>query len=142
MKFKELYSKLFITEKDDQPSDANTEVAHPEDMNDVEPAPLPQIGNNAQQEAAPAEGEAPSVQGGNPQTLTDYLNLCEDFAEKINNTEGNSLQILVFQLDKPASPYEGIHDRTSTDIEGAAKAVRILSEKLKNFIISAAKNKS
>lgn len=129
MKFDDLYNRVFLSEQD-APSDVNTEVAHPDDFDDVEPMPLP--------EPSP-EGEqtTPAVQTSS--SLTDYLNQIEEFANKLNGTDGSSLQSLVSQLDKPLTPFEGIHGRTSSDIEAAAKTLRTVSEKLKNFIIASAK---
>jgi hypothetical protein len=126
MKFAELYNQVFITEQNDQ------EVASPADFNDVKPLPMPE---------QPEEvGTTPVVQSTNgASTLTDYINQLEEFANKLNGTDGSSLQSLVSQLDKVESPFEGIYSRTSAEIVDAAKTLRSVSEKLKNFIIHAAK---
>lgn len=129
MKFDELYNRVFLSEQD-APSDVNTEVAHPDDFDDVEPMPLPEPSPEGEQ-------KTPAVQTSS--SLTDYLNQIEEFANKLNGTDGSSLQSLVSQLDKPLTPFEGIHGRTSSDIEAAAKTLRTVSEKLKNFIIASAK---
>lgn len=137
MKFDDLINTLFITEREDEPSDVGTEVAHPDDFDDVEPMPVPQL--PAQGESQPQEGSQP---GGNAQTsssLADFVVQLEDFANKLNGTDASSLQSLVSQLDKPLTPFEGIRDRTNSDIEAAAKTLRTVSEKLKNFIIAAAR---
>ena len=72
-------------------------------------------------------------------SLTDYINQLEEFASKLNGTEGSSLQSLVSKLDTVETPFEGIYGRTSAEIVDAAKTLRSVSEKLKNFIIHAAK---
>jgi hypothetical protein len=130
MKFDDLLNTLFIAEQDDVPSDANTEVAHPDDFDDVEPMPLPQL---------PAAGESQGGAGQTSMSLADFVTQLEDFANKLNGTDASSLQSLVSQLDKPLTPFEGIRGRTNSDIETAAKTLRMVSEKLKNFIIAAAR---
>ena len=72
-------------------------------------------------------------------SLTDYITQLEDFANKLNSTDGSSLNSLVSKLDRIETPFEGIYSRTSADIVDAAKTLRGVSEKLKNFIIHAAK---
>lgn len=130
MKFDDLYNRVFLQEQD-EPSDINTEVAHPNDFDDVEPLPVPEPGAQPAAEGQPALPITSS--------LTDYVNQIEDFANKLNGTDGSSLQTLASQLDKPLTPFEGLHNRTSSDIEAAAKTLRTVAEKLKNFIIAAAK---
>ena len=131
MKFDELYKRVFITEQD-APSDMGNEIAHPDDVS-VEPAPVPKIAAPAAAGAQPASG------GGSGGGLTQFVADLEEFANKLNGTEGGSLQSLVSQLDVQHTAFEGIRSRTSSDIEAAAKSLRVVSEKLKNFIISAAK---
>lgn len=120
MKFNDLYNRVFVAEQE-------TEVADPANFNDVEGAPVPE---------APMAPTGGAASGG---TLTDYITQLEEFANKLNSTEASSLQSLVANLDKPATPFEGIRGRTSSDIEAAAKTLRSVSEKLKNFVINAAK---
>jgi hypothetical protein len=126
MKFNELYKKVFITEE-------NSEVAHPDDFNDVEPMPVPEPSTAESQ----PEGNQTTVQTGSG--LTDYINQLEEFANKLNGTDGSSLQSLVANLDKIETPFEGIYSRTSAEIVDAAKTLRSISEKIKNFVINAAK---
>jgi hypothetical protein len=126
MKFAELYKQVFIAEEDEQDIPLATDVASPEDV-EVEPAPLPGPA------ATPAGGT------GVGSNLTQFIMDIEEFANKLNSTEASSLQSLVANLDKPATPFEGIRGRTSSDIEAAAKTLRTVSEKLKNFVINAAK---
>ena len=130
MKFDDLYNRVFIKEQDE------TEVADPTspDFNDVEPAPLPDLAPAAE---APVE-ETP-VAAESASSLTDYITQIEDFANKLNGTDGSSLQSLVSKLDRVETPFEGIYGRTSSEIVDAAKTLRSVSEKLKNFIIHAAK---
>ena len=137
MKFDELYNTVFIAEADGK------EVASPEDFNDVEPLPLPEP---ADKEAAPAaetgDGEqaalpAPSTEGNS--TLMDYITKIEEFTDALNNPDGDSLAVLVSSLDQPETPFEGISDRTSAEIVDAAKTLRSIVEKLKNFLIQSSK---
>lgn len=124
MKFNELYNRVFVGEQEV----ANREVADPADFNDVEPLPLP--------EPTVEEPAIPVVSGTN---LNDYINQLEEFANKLNSTDGSSLQALVSSLDKENTPFEGIYGRTSLDILNTAKTLREIAETLKNFIIHAAK---
>lgn len=121
MKFDDLYNKVFISEQD-------AEVADPANFDDVDGVPVPE---------APVAAEPGGL--GSSGTLTDYIKQIEDFANKLNSADGSSLQSMVANLDKPATPFEGIRGRTSSDIEAAAKTLRSVSEKLKNFVINAAK---
>lgn len=125
MKFADLYKQVFIAEEEKLP--LATDVASPDDVN-VEPAPLPEP---TTPNASPSTGVGTN--------LTQFITEIEDFANKLNSTEASSLQSLVANLDKPATPFEGIRGRTSSDIEAAAKTLRTVSEKLKNFVINAAK---
>lgn len=125
MKFNELYNRVFLNEQDV----VNKEVADPADFNDVEPLPLP--------DQATEEPAVPSITSGT--TLTEYIMQLEEFAGKLNSTDGGSLQALVSSLDKKDTPFEGIYGRTSLDILSAAKTLREVAETLKNFIIHAAK---
>ena len=132
MKFNDLYNRVFISEQNE------TEVADPTspDFNDVEPAPLPELTPEVSPEMAETE---PTASPESASSLTDYINQIEDFANKLNGTDGSSLQSLVSKLDRVETPFEGIYSRTSAEIVDAAKTLRSVSEKLKNFIIHAAK---
>jgi hypothetical protein len=131
MKFDDLYNSVFLREQDEA-----TEVANPEDFDDVEPLPLPP--EPAPEEAGSTDQTvAPSAASAS--TLTDYINQLEEFANKLNGTDASSLQSLVSKLDRVETPFEGIYGRTSAEIVDAAKTLRSVSEKLKNFIIHAAK---
>jgi hypothetical protein len=130
MKFDDLYTKVFVNEQD-----KNTEVADPADFNDVEPLPLPEPS-----EQSPLEDTTSATSSSaDSSTLTDYITQLEDFANKLNGTDGASLQSLVSKLDRVETPFEGIYGRTSAEIVDAAKTLRSVSEKLKNFIIYAAR---
>lgn len=132
MKFDDLYNRVFVNEQEELA--ANTEVAHPDDFNDVEPMPLPET-PLATDETTPVEDSG--MQSSS--SLTDYITQLEEFANKLNSTDGSSLNSLVSKLDRVETPFEGIYSRTSADIVDAAKTLRGVSEKLKNFIIHAAK---
>lgn len=131
MKFNDLFNRVFVAEQN------NEEVASPSDFDDVDPLPVPEI-PVATMPADTGTAVAPQAANG-ASTLTDYITQLEEFANKLNGTESSSLQSLVSQLDKVESPFEGIYSRTSAEIVDAAKTLRSVSEKLKNFIIHAAK---
>ena len=128
MKFNDLYNRVFVAEQN------NDGVASPADFNDVDPLPMPEQPITSDDPTAVA---SPVTNGSG--TLTDYITQLEEFANKLNGTDSNSLQSLVSQLDKVESPFEGIYSRTSAEIVDAAKTLRSVSEKIKNFIIHAAK---
>jgi hypothetical protein len=134
MKFDALYNRVFIKEQDEELT-TNTEVADPADFDDVEPLPLPEA-PAVTDETTPEPAQATPESASN---LTDYINQIEEFASKLNGTDGSSLQSLVSKLDRVETPFEGIYSRTSAEIVDAAKTLRSVSEKLKNFIIHAAK---
>jgi len=131
MKFDDLYNRVFISEQD-EPSDINTEVAHPDDFDDVEPIPVPQP---ATTEENPTSAAAPTAA-----SLTDYMKQCLDFAEKLQSPSGECLQSLVISLNRPATPFEGI-DRLSADIEDAAEKLKRISGRILSFTIAAQKVK-
>ena len=128
MKFDDLYNRVFVQEQ--APSDANTEVANPEDFDDVDPIPLPEPGT---QPAPAAAGGAPQVSS----SLTDYMTQCNEFADKLQSS-GDCLQTLVASLDKPLTPFEGISG-TSSDIERVAGLLRQLSGRILSYNIAASK---
>ena len=140
MKFEELYKQFFIAEEvkaDDKPS---SDVAMPEDFDDVEPAPLP---DSEPVEAMPSDepNVASSVPAESSTNLNDYIQRLEDFATTLNDPAGDSLQTMVSKLDQPGTAFEGISSRTKADILRAAEVLRTVSEQLKSFLISAAKAK-
>lgn len=134
MKFDSLYKQVFIAEA--VVGNEETEVADPANFDDVEPMPLPEP--TEEQPVTPAVPETP-LPAVTTSTLTDYIKELEDFANKLNSADGDSLQSLVSKLDKVETPFEGIYSRTSAEIVDAAKTLRSVSEKIKSFIIHAAK---
>ena len=138
MKFDELYNRVYLNEQEKEatteeaPEEVSdtTSIANPEDFNDVEPMPKPEPVATA----AP-ENKEQAAQG---KTLKDYVDMLEEFADNLISLEGDSLQKLVHTLDKPGTPFDGISGRT-TEIIRASESLRSISEKLKVFIISAAK---
>ena len=131
MKFEDLYNRAFVLEQES----ASSEIANPEDFNDVEPAPMPEIPEINDMATTPA----PTAGANGSSNLTEYITQIEDFANKLNGTGSDSLQSLVSKLDQVETPFEGIYSRTSAEIVDAAKTLRSVSEKLKNFIIYAAR---
>lgn len=132
MKFDDLYNRVFIKEQDEVVDTANSEVAVPEDFDDVEPAPLP--------EPAPeVSTETPVEDTQTASNLSDYMNQLGEFADKLQNTDSMSLLTLVSKLNVKDTPFEGIYDNMHNDITAAARQLREISEKIKSFIIHAAK---
>lgn len=138
MKFDDLYKKVFVNEQEQKELADNTEVAMPEDFDDVEPAPLPET-PEATDIKAPEDtvAQAP-VSSETSNNIQDYITKLEDFANSLNDPQG-SLQSLVSNLDKLGTPFEGISSRTKSEIVKAAEVLRSISEQLKSFIINAAK---
>ena len=138
MKFDLLFNQVFLTEADDyiHPSteegavthdDGNVETAadHPEgtpvpDNYDVEPAP---VGSS----------------GGDAGSLKEQIRKLDDFAEALNGVDGESLQKLVNDMDRPGSLFQGISRETSPEIIRIAGQVAELSEIIKGFVINSAK---
>ena len=140
MKFEELYNRVYVVEQEDESTEENSAaegVPMPEDFDDVKPAPAPApvAGDSSATEEMPA---AEGVQSAS--TLKDYVIQFEEFAEKINGMDGESLQSLVSRLDRPGTPFDGISGRTSSEIVRVAETLLSISEKLKSFIINASKN--
>jgi hypothetical protein len=144
MKFDELFKSVYLAEEEtkDQAATETEEintgstVPTPEDFDDVEPMPLPE---QPEQEATPEGEEKSSGSVPSATTLKDYVFQLEDFAEKLNGVEGNSLQSLVSSLDRPGTPFDGISSRTKGEIVRVAETLLSISEKLKSFIINAVK---
>jgi hypothetical protein len=134
MKFQDLYNRVYLKEQSNK-----NEVATPEDFNDVEPLPLPDPVDVAVDDALSPTPTQTDIGASGSSSLNDYITKIEDFANVLNGTDGSSLQTLVSKLDKVETPFEGIYSRTSAEIVDAAKTLRSVSEKLKNFIIYAAK---
>lgn len=145
MKFDELFNNVYLTEQDakegeessDKEPTTSSTVPTPEDFDDVEPMPLP-AQNEQPVSDANSETTAPSA-APSATTLKDYVFQLEDFAEKLNGVEGNSLQSLVSSLDRPGTPFDGISSRTKGEIVRVAETLLSISEKLKSFIINAVK---
>lgn len=129
MKFDDLYNRVFIAEQD-LPSDLNTDVASPEDFDDVDPIPLPS--------PADVQNGASAGPAVTTTSLTDYMKQCNEFAEKLQNDGGACLQALVMSLDKPLTPFEGI-SKLSSDIEDAAEKLKRISGRLLSYNIAAQK---
>jgi hypothetical protein len=139
MKFEELYNRIYVLEQDDESAPAEG-VPMPEDFDDVKPAPMPtgdaveaEVGSEQPVEMSSTEGLQTAS------TLKDYVVQLEEFADKINGMEGDSLQALVSKLDRPGTPFDGISSRTTSEIVRVAETLLSISEKLKSFIINASK---
>jgi hypothetical protein len=130
MKFDDLYNRVIIVEQE------NTEVAHPDDFNDVEPMPLAEPSLESDEPALAADTQSTSG-------LTDYIKLTLDFVKKLQDSDGGeSLQTLVKRLDFPGSGFEGISSGMSSKILAAVKAVQDVTAEMVSRNIHAAKNNS
>jgi hypothetical protein len=139
MKFSDLYNKVFIKEQEDVVAPKDTEVAVPEDFDDVEPAPvLAPSADEVPGESLPPTDETGGQGVGN---LSTYVQDLEDFASKLNSIDGDSLQKLLATLDKVGTPFDGISERTKGEIVNASKSLQSIAERIKEFIIHAAKAK-
>ena len=130
MKFDALYKQIFIAEADE------TKVAMPEDV-DVAPLPLPEPSETS----APAEGEpsAPVTGGG---TISDYISKIQDFSKVLNDADGDCLNKLIKRLDRPATPYEGIAGKISSDLVRVVEGLTSIEANLVNYTIAAAAGSS
>ena len=141
MKFDSLFNQVFLTEADDyihghdetapedrvthDDSSVETAADHPEGT------PLPQ---NYDVEPGPVGGG-----GGDAGTLKEQVRKLDEFAEALNGVDGESLQKLVNDMDRPGSLFQGISRETSPEIIRIAGQVAELSEILKGFVINSAK---
>ena len=134
MKFDDLYNRVFVNEQD-KVEDTTSEVADPNDpAYDVEPMPLPET-PLATDNMEPSDSEAPISS-----SLNDYVTELETFADKMNCLGAECLNSLVSKLNQKDTPFEGIKDKTSSDIVNVASKLRDISEVIKSFLIHAAKN--
>lgn len=138
MKFDDLFKRAFnLTEE-------VNEVADPHDpaFDDIEGAPVPDLALDAPS----TEGEAPLSSGtdvaSSASNLTDFITKLEEFSKLLNDPGDISLQSIVSTLDKVETPFDGIKGNTSSDIQQASIILKRIAEKLKTFLINAAKAKS
>ena len=142
MKFDLLFNQVFLTEDaeeyihgHDGNAPANpvvhddTSVETPADH--PEGTPLP---DNYDVEPSPVGGS-----NGDAGSIKEQIRKLDDFAEALNGVEGNSLQQLVNDMDRPGSLFQGISRETSSEIIRIAGQVAELSEILKGFVINSAK---
>ncbi len=125
MKFNQLYSQIFLNEQEDiNMSDEETlapEGGVPEpDQYDVEPAPV-------------------STPTSNTGTLKMYITKLNEFAKTLNDTDSESLQKIVSDLDRPMSLFQNISKDTSVDIAKIAGDVTQLAQTLNAYIINSYK---
>ena len=138
MRFKDLYKQIFITEADEATPEAETEdtavkkdIADPADFDDVKPAPLPAA-------QAPAETGVTAPSKSDTETLKDYFNQLQEFSDKLNNPEGDSLQSFISKVDQTNTPFEGIRNELSDQIVEASKRLLAIAEVLSQQMIKAA----
>ena len=132
MNFVNLYNKVFLKEAEGPES----KVAMPEDFDDVKPAPIPAAVPTA---AAPAPVDTKVVLKEHSTNLREYVTKLEEFANSLNSVEEDCLQSVLSKLDVVGTPLEGISKRVSNEVTDAAKTLRSICEKLKEYIIDLAK---
>jgi predicted acetyltransferase len=125
MKFNQLYSQIF-TEQEADTNIPEDEISAPEagvpepDQYDVEPAPI-------------------STSTSNTGTLKTYITKLNDFAKLLNDTDTESLQKTVSDLDRPMSLFQNISKDTSVDIAKIAGDITQLAQTLNAYIINSYK---
>ena len=129
MKFDHLYQQIFLLEQDEEvPSTEPTPeeeppiesgVPDPENYG-VEPAPV-----------GPTAGGAAE--------LTNYKAKLNEFAETMQNTEGECLQKLITDIDRNGSLFMGISREMSSRIIKIASDAKELATILEGFILNSAK---
>jgi len=142
MKFDLLFNQVFLTEDAEEyihGHDGNTpEVPAVHDNANVEPTGETPDGvatpSNYDVEPGPVGGS-----NGDAGSIKEQIRKLDDFAEALNGVEGNSLQQLVNDMDRPGSLFQGISRETSSEIIRIAGQVAELSEILKGFVINSAK---
>lgn len=132
MNFFNLYNKVFLKEADG----AESKIAVPEDFDDVKPAPVAAAAP-ASTEQVPTEAK-PNLKEHST-NLRDYVVKLEEFANSLNSVDEDCLQSMLSRLDVPGTPLEGISKRVSNEVTDAAKTLRSICEKLKEYIIDLAK---
>ena len=141
MKFDLLFNQVFLTEADDyihgHDENASESPAVHDDITAETPAEHPEgtpVPNNYDVEPAPVGAST-----GDAGSIKEQIRKLDDFAEALNGVEGNSLQQLVNDMDRPGSLFQGISRETSSEIIRIAGQVAELSEILKGFVINSAK---
>jgi hypothetical protein len=144
MKFDLLFNQVFLTEDaeeyihghDENNPNAGAPAVH--DDTSVEPTgetpdgvPTP---DNYSVDPAPVGSS-----GGDAGTLKEQVRKLDEFAEALNGVDGESLQKLVNDMDRPGSLFQGISRETSPEIIRIAGQVAELSEIIKGFVINSAK---
>lgn len=129
MKFDHLYQQVFLLEQgeDVTPVDEVPEeeapitggTAEPDNYN-VEPAPIPQS-------------------FGDSGNLANYISKLQEFAKEMQNTESDSLQKLVNEIDRPGSLFQGISREVSSRIIKIASDAKDIATILEGFILNAPK---
>jgi hypothetical protein len=130
MKFDNLYKQVFLTEQDEE---VTSPIEGEEDKAPVEGGvPMPDSYN-----VEPAPVASPSV--GGISDITNYISQLNDFAKAMQNTEGDSLQKLVTDIDRQGSLFMGISREVSSDIIKIASDAKDIATKLEGFVLNSAK---
>lgn len=128
MKFNDLYNRVFISEQDE-----NTEVANPEDFNDVEPAPVPEapVSVDSSVEQQPSTAADPAAVSD----LDQYIVQLTDLSNKLVSDGGDNLLTLISKLNssKPGDQFYNIYGSVDTLVTRASEALSDLASKLLVF---------
>lgn len=137
MKFEDFYNQVFVIEKDEE---VRNNIASPEDMDDVEPLPLPPT--PAAPAATPNENGTPATPaaGNTAGTLSEYINKIVEFSESLNNDTGECLNSLCKKLDVPGTPYADISAKTATTIVRVTGGLGDLVQVLIDYNLKSAAN--
>lgn len=129
MKFNQLYSQIFLTEQEDNNEDIN--ISDDELAASEGGVPEPE-----QYEVEPAPVSAPTSNTG---TLKTYITKLNEFAKILNDTDSESLQKVVSDLDRPMSLFQNISKDTSVEITKIAGDITQLAQTLNTYIINSYK---
>jgi hypothetical protein len=132
MKFNSLYRHVFLTEQD-QPASPEETSEKPAEQAPSQEGGTPEPDNYG---VEPLPVIKPATDNGN---LAKYILTLEQFAESMQNTEGECLQKLVNDIDHPGSLFQGISREVSARIIKIASEAKDIATILEGFILNAPK---
>jgi hypothetical protein len=120
MNFENLYSRVFVTEADeDVLPGTDRSTAPTPDNYEVDPLPVPK------------------TTGSSVAKLEEYIAKLQEFLEVLNGTSTDSLQRFVVGAEGQNSLLKGIADETRDDITDMAGKLATLVQTLKGFVSTA-----
>ena len=121
MNFDDLYNRVFVTEQE-----VNSEVASPEDFNDVEPAPVPEPPMTPDLEEEPA----PVIDVNEVADLESYIIQATELSNKLVSSNGDDLLSKISKLDRPGTQFENIYGSLKSNLLRASEALSDLASQL------------